>query len=273
VKWVLGGPFQRLVLPTSGFPKVMPVQVLQLGSALLVGLPFELTVETGRRIEAAVLDQVQGRDHVGQVIVTSVANEYAGYCATPEEYGLQHYEGGHTLYGPQSQPFFTAHAARLAEETLRTGGVSDVVAPRRFDLPLHRYLPEPGSGADPVERELLGPATFTDATARTDPFWEQRWRDVGPGDLHWHEPLVRVESSDGAGSGDDDGGWDRALTADGRLVDDQGCDLEVVHLGSDRQGHRYAARWWGPVFRSYRRHRFVLLPNAGRPKLVGAPFD
>jgi neutral ceramidase len=271
VKWVVGGPFQRLVLPTSGFPKVVPVQVLQLGPALLVGLPFELTVETGRRIEAAVLDQAQGRGGVGQVIVTSVANEYAGYCATPEEYGLQHYEGGHTLYGPRSQPFFTAQAARLAGETLRDGGVSDVVAPRRFDLPLHRYLPEPGSGSGSVEveRELLGPATFTDATARTDPFWEQRWRDVGPGDLHWHEPLVRIESSDGGdgGSGDDEG------DGDWRRVDDQGCDLEVVHLGSDRQGHRYAARWWGPVFRSYRRHRFVLLPNADRPRLTGAPFD
>jgi neutral ceramidase len=195
------------------------------------------------------------------VIVTSVANEYAGYCATPEEYGLQHYEGGHTLYGPQSQPFFTAHAARLADETLRTGGVSDVASPRRFDLLLRRYLPEPDGRS--VERAMLGPATFTDATARSDPYWEQRWRDVGPGDLHWHEPLVRLESSDR------DGDWQRATSADGRPIDDQGCDVEVVHLGADR----YAARWWGPAFRSYRRHRFVLLPNATRPRLAGDPFD
>ena len=265
VKWVVGGPFQRFVLPLSGFPRVVPVQVLQLGRAMLVGLPFELTVETGRRIAAAVDDQA-GSHGVEQVIVTSVANEYAGYCATPEEYGLQHYEGGHTLYGPQSQPFFAAHVARLAEETLRTGGVSDVLAERRFDLPHHRYLPR--SGGPEVERELLGPATFTDATARADPFWEQRWRDVSPGDLLWHDPLVRVEATDAH-----DETWQRALSADGRAVDDQGCDVEVVHLGKDRAGHRYATRWWNPVFRSYRRHRFVLVANGTRPKLTGDPFD
>ena len=270
VKWVVGGPFQRFVLPQAGFPRVLPVQVLRLGRALLVGLPFELTVETGRRIAAAVSDQV-GDEGVEQVVVSSVANEYAGYCATPEEYGLQHYEGGHTLYGPQSQAFFTAHAARLAGETLRTGTVSDVLAERRFDLAQHRYLPRPGSGSGgkAPERQLLGPATFVDATARTDPYWEQRWRDVAPADLRWHDPLVRIEATDGDG----DDGWQRAVSTDGRCLDDQGCDLEVVHLDSDRRGHTYAARWWNPAFRSYRRHRFVFLPNAGRPKLVGEPFD
>lgn len=262
-KWVVGGPFQRLVVPPSGFPRVLPVQVIRLGRAVLVGLPFELTVETGRRIAAAVTDQAGSRG-VEQVIVSSVANEYAGYCATPEEYDLQHYEGGHTLYGPQSQPFFAAHVARLAEETLRTGSVSDLVAERRFDLVHRRYLPRPG-GRD-VERALLGPATFTDATARTDPYWEQRWRDASPGNLRWHDPLVRVESADG------DESWQRALS-DGRTVDDQGCDVEVVHLGKDKQGHRYAARWWNPVFRSYRRHRFVLVANGTRAKLTGDPFD
>lgn len=257
-KWVVGGPFQRFVLPRSGFPRVLPVQVLRLGRALLVGLPFELTVETGRRIAAAVSDQA-GSHGIEQIVVSSVTNEYAGYCATAEEYALQHYEGGHTLYGPQSQTFFAAHTARLAEETLRTGGVSDVAGERRFDLLLRHYLPLPG-GPTP-ERELLGPATFTDATARTDPYWEQRWRDVGPGDLRWHDPLVRVEAAD---HGEDT--WRR-------VADDQGCDLEVVHLGHGRRGDTYAARWWNPAFRSYRRHRFVLLPNADRPKLTGDAFD
>jgi neutral ceramidase len=285
VKWVIGGPLQRIVLPLHGFPRVLPVQVLRLGDTALVGLPFELTVETGRRIAAAVADQTAGHG-VGRVVVSSVANEYAGYCATAEEYGLQHYEGGHTLYGPRTQPFLTAHAARLAGETVRTGHVSDVLAERRFDLAHHRYLPEPGG--PPVERTVLGAATFADATGRTDACWEQPWRDVAPGGLRWHDPLVRVEYADGA-AGDDDGGdsgggaataatnWQPALTDDGRPVDDQGCDLEVVHLGDDRggarHGHRYAVRWWNPVFRSYRRHRFVLLANGDRPRVTGDPFD
>ena len=46
-KRVIGGPFQRLVLPLRGFPRVLPVQVVRVGEAAVVGLPFELTVETG----------------------------------------------------------------------------------------------------------------------------------------------------------------------------------------------------------------------------------
>jgi neutral ceramidase len=288
VKWVIGGPFQRIVLPLHGFPRVLPLQVLRLGSTALVGLPFELTVETGRRIAAAVADQTSAAG-VDKVVVSSVANEYSGYCATAEEYGLQHYEGGHTLYGPLSQQFLAAHAARLAGETVRatassstspSGAVSDVLAERRFDLTVRRYLPKEDGRS--VTRRALGPATFADATSRTDPCWEQQWRDVAPGNLRWHDPLVRVESADGVpGDGGDDHGegegdgldWQPAQTEDGRPVDDQGCDLEVVHLGDDRHGHRYAVRWWSPVFRSYRRHRFVLLANGGQPRVVGDPFD
>lgn len=273
VKWVIGGPFQRFVLPLDGFPRVLPVQVLRLGDTALVGLPFELTVETGRRIAAAVASRTTAGG-VDKVIVSSVANEYSGYCATAEEYGLQHYEGGHTLYGPRTQPFLAAHAARLAGETVRDGFVSDVLAVRELDLTQRRYLPRASGAAagSSIGREVLGAATFTDATGRTDPCWEQRWIDVAPGDLRWHEPLVRVDSTDSPESSS--GGWQPAVTDDGRPVDDQGCDLEVVHLGDDRHGrHRYAVRWWNPAFRSYRRHRFVLLANGSRPEVAGDPFD
>ena len=274
-KRVIGGPFQRLILPLRSFPRVLPVQVVRVGGVAVVGLPFELTVETGRRIEAAVADRVAGHG-VGRVVVTSVTNEYAGYCTTPEEYAEQRYEGGHTLYGLSTQPFVAAHAARLAGETVRDGVVCDLVPDRPFDLHHHRYLP--AGGGPSVERAVDGPATFTDATGTTDPMWEQRWWDVGPGALDWHEPLVRVEMADGP-----DGPWVPAV-AHGRRVDDGGCDIEVVHLGAGGVGHgrgsrdgnrgcRYAVRWWDPGFRAGRRHRFVLAANAGRPEVVGEPFD
>ena len=267
-KRVLGGRLQRLILPLRGFPRVLPVQVLRIGEVALVGLPFEVTVEAGRRIEAAVAGRVAAHG-AGRVVVTSVANEYAGYCTTPEEYGEQRYEGGHTLYGPATQPFLAAHAARLAGEVVRDGLVSDLVPDRAFDLHHRRYLPGPGGPL--VDRVADGRAVFTDATATADPVWEQRWWDVAPGCLAWHEPLVRVEMADGDG-----GAWVPAV-AHGRRVDDRGCDIEVVHLGpGDRgpvRGHRYAVRWWSPGFRAGRRHRFVLVANAGRPELAGDPFD
>ncbi|HET6950102.1 MAG TPA: neutral/alkaline non-lysosomal ceramidase N-terminal domain-containing protein [Acidimicrobiales bacterium] len=265
VKHVLGGPLQRLVLPLRSFPRVVPVQVVRVGPVALVGLPFELTTETGRRIEAAVGAATRGHG-VDRVVVTSVANEYAGYCTTAEEYGEQRYEGGHTLYGPTSQAFFTAAAARLAGETVRDGLVDDLVPDRAFDLAQRRYLAR-AEGSD-VDRALAGPATFTDATAATDPAWRLDWWDVSPGRLAWHEPLVRVEMQDGPGAP-----WVPAV-AHGRPVDDGGCDVEVRHAGTggDR-GHAYTARWWSPGFRAGRRHRFVLVANTGRPEVASDPFD
>ena len=263
-KRVIGGPFQRFVLPRQGFPRVLPVQVLRIGDVAIVGLPFELTVETGRRIEAAIAADVGDRG-VEEVVVTSVANEYAGYCTTAEEYAEQRYEGGHTLYGPTTQPFIAAHAARLARETVRARLVSDLMPERRFDLRHHRYLPD--AAGPPVDRATDGPATFSDATGTTDPMWEQRWWDVAPGALAWHEPLARVEMRDGP-----DGPWLPAV-AHGRRADDQGCDVEVIHLGPGARGHRYAVRWWDPEFRAGRQHRVVLAANAGRRELAGDPFD
>jgi neutral ceramidase len=260
VKRVLGGPLQRLILPLADFPRIVPLQVLRIGDAALVGLPFEMTVTTGRRIAAAVGEQVTSSG-VGKVIVSSVANEYAGYCATPEEYELQHYEGGHTLYGPQSQPFFAAKVAALAADTVRDGHVSDVATERAFDLRHRRYLPASGSGSS-TNRQVLGRAAFTDATAATDPCWRQEWRDVPPGDLTWHEPLVRVEVADGHGY------W----RPNGPLGDGS-CDIEVVHLGQEHEGDRYAVRWHNPDFHGSRRHRFVLLADAGRPEVACEPFS
>ena len=262
-KRVLGGPFQRLVLPLSGFPRVLPVQVVRVGDGALVGLPFELTVESGRRIADAVAAETV-RHGVARVVVSSVANEYSGYCTTPEEYGEQRYEGGHTLYGPRTQPFLAAHAARLAGEVGRDGLVDDVLPDRAFDLHHRSYLPSPLVTA--VDRAADGRATFTDASATTDPVWEQAWWDHSPGALRWDAPLVRVEMADGHGD------WQPAI-AHGRRVDDEGCDVEVVHLGPGDRGHRYAARWWDPGFRAGRRHRFVLVAQDGRPEVTGDPFD
>ncbi|CAN5707906.1 hypothetical protein BH10ACT1_BH10ACT1_39560 [soil metagenome] len=270
-KWVLGSRWlQPLITPKKGFPRILSVQALRIGQTVLLGLPFEITVESGRRIGAAVSAAVQDRG-IERVVVSSVVNEYWGYVATPEEYRRQFYEGGHTLYGPNTQAFLTAHAARLAAATVGAGVFADVEPERSWDLATKRYLPvaptHRGSGPDP-ERKVEGRAAFTDPTAEIDGYWEQRWTDVAPTGLAWHQPLVRVEASD-----DDGASW-RPATDHDRRIDDQGWFLEVTHLGSDDSDrHHYRVRWYDPVHRHGRRHRFVLLANSGRPELASAPFD
>ncbi|MCU1498420.1 MAG: hypothetical protein JWM47_2373 [Acidimicrobiales bacterium] len=267
-KWVLGSRWlQPIILPKKGFPRVLSVQALRIGDTVLLGLPFEITVESGRRIGAAVASAV-GEQGIERVVVSSVVNEYWGYVATPEEYRRQYYEGGHTLYGPNTQAFLTAHAGRLAAATVGAGVFADVSPERTWDLATKRYLPVVGPAGPEVERRVEGRATFTDPTAEVDGYWEQRWIDTAPIGLHWHEPLVRVEASD-----DDGSTWEPA-TDHGRRIDDQGWSIEVTHVGGDDGGrHHYRARWYDPVHRHGRRHRFVLLANADRPELTAPAFD
>jgi neutral ceramidase len=267
-KWVIGSRWLQPVILRLAHFHVLPVHVLRIGGALLVGLPFELTVDTGRRIEEAVIEAAERAPHDGaalnRVIVSSVANEYAGYATTPQEYEQQNYEGAHTLYGPATQPFLAAHAARLARDVLPASVVQDVPDERTFDLKVVHHLPraDPAPAAGP--RQVLGPAVYVDPTTMTEGYWQLEWLDVAPAALHWHEPLVAVEAADGPD-------WSPARR-DGRRVDDQGWDLQVIHLGSTPAGHRYAVRWWDPEFRGGRPFRFVLLANNGRPRVESAPF-
>src|SRR5205814_223571 len=113
----------------------------------------------------------------------------------------------------------------------------DVLDERVWSLKVHRYLPRP-SGTS-VPRVFLGSATFSDPSVSTDACWSIDWQDVPSGDLHWHEPLVRVERRD-RGAGD----WVV-------VTDDQRPSIEVLSLGDGR--HR--ARWWDPSFRADRVHR------------------
>lgn len=271
VKWVIGSRWlQPLVLPKAGFPRVIPVQTLRIAGTVLVGIPFEVTVEAGRRIGAAVADAVADRG-INRVVVSSVTNEYCGYVATAEEYTRQFYEGGHTLYGPDTQAFLAAHAGQLAVATVDAGVFADVMAERRWNLATKRYLPTGspgGAGPGAPARGFRRRAVFTDPTARRDGFWEQTWDDGAPAELAWHEAMVRVESTT-----DDGASWSRA-TDHGRAIDDQGWSLEVTHTGpSEGGGHRYRVRWYDPVHRSGRRHRFVLVANNGRPEAFGEAFD
>jgi neutral ceramidase len=270
-KWILGSRFlQPLLLRKRSFPRRLSVQAFRIGSSVWIGLPFEVTVESGRRIGASARSAAAAAgSSIDRVVVCSLVNEYWGYVATEEEYGRQFYEGGHTIYGPNTECYLSAQAAALVGRTVRAGCFQEA-ADRSFDLATRRYLPTEPDGPVPTRR-FDGPATFTDPTLRDDAVWEQCWIDVAPGGLHWHEPLVRVEHSD-------DGGSTWSPTARGwRLADDQGWALEVTHLGAaDGAGpgaHRYRVRWHDPDHRGGRLHRFVLLGNHGRPEVAGDPFD
>lgn len=247
----------RFVGRDEDFPQVLPIHLLRLGDAAVVGLPFETTVESGRRIGAAVLASGLG---VEKAFVSSLVNDHCDYLTTAEEYTAQHYEGASTLFGPGQQTWVAGMARQVADD-LAHGAASQPLA-RSFAFGVHRYLaPATGATAD----RTTGPVRFVEATTTEDAYWEMTWTDVAPGDLCWHAPLARVEVESG-------GAWAPA-TYDGRPVDDQGWRIGITYDGPQHGAHRYRVCWYGPPLGRPGRHRFVLLANNGRPEVAGAPFD
>ncbi|MGH3411930.1 MAG: neutral/alkaline non-lysosomal ceramidase N-terminal domain-containing protein [Marmoricola sp.] len=239
-----GHPY--LVGPEASFPHLLPVQLVGLADRTVVGVPFETTVEAGRRIAARLGPGA---------FVSSLANDHCDYLTTREEYAAQFYEGGSTVFGPRQQEFVAAAARRLADDLGDDVRLADL-RPRDFDFTVGHHLARPTGETAP---RSLDTVRFVEATPTEDAFWELTWADRAPGDLCWHEPLVRVEA-------ETDAGW-------ATVVDDQGWHLGVTHLGRQHGTHRYAARWYAPPLGRPGRHRFVLEANAGQPETPGTAFD
>ncbi|MFW2389329.1 MAG: neutral/alkaline non-lysosomal ceramidase N-terminal domain-containing protein [Polyangiales bacterium] len=97
------------------FPKSrqdpLPLGVAKIGQLSIVFVPSEATTMSGRRMRDTVR-AVLG-DEAKHVMIAGYSNDYAGYITTPEEYAIQQYEGGHTLFGPWTLPAFLQEIDRL----------------------------------------------------------------------------------------------------------------------------------------------------------------
>ena len=118
------------------------LQMLRIGSTLLVAIPGEATVEAGRRIVASAL--AAAPDGVDDAAVLGLTNDYVGYFTTPEEYDEQHYEGGHTVFGKWSS-LLAIEGSRQLVDALATG--SDAPPPD-VDPFLFPYPPPGGAGGN-----------------------------------------------------------------------------------------------------------------------------
>lgn len=94
--------------------------MLRVGNVVMLIIPGELTTMSGRRIryvtvaylsrgdvDASCRDAVRAQlissGVIGEdayVVLAGPANTYGHYITTPEEYGVQRYEGASTLFGP-----------------------------------------------------------------------------------------------------------------------------------------------------------------------------
>ncbi|PKL76136.1 MAG: hypothetical protein CVV27_11825 [Candidatus Melainabacteria bacterium HGW-Melainabacteria-1] len=97
----------------SWTPQILPIQIVRIGELALATFPGEVTTTGARRLRAAVTEALAPAG-VRHSWVCSYANAYFGYATTPEEYELQNYEGGHTVFGRWTLPAFQTLYRRIA---------------------------------------------------------------------------------------------------------------------------------------------------------------
>lgn len=116
------GWLRSLVFPPGSAPQALPLGIVRLGSLKLVTVPTETSTSAVWQIRKALGDAPHG-----ELEFISMANEYASYLSTEDEYQTQDYLGASTLWGPEQARFFAAVLRRLDSEPngATTGQPSD----------------------------------------------------------------------------------------------------------------------------------------------------
>jgi neutral ceramidase len=134
---------------------ILPIQLVRIGPLVLIAVAQEVTIVAGLRLRRAVAD-VLGIP-VDNVLVQGYANDYAGYLTTPEEYGEQRYEGGHTMFGRWQLAAYLQEVTRLAT-AMRDGVAADPgMPPKPAKTPKAARVRDPKSKG-PVQLLQLEPS-------------------------------------------------------------------------------------------------------------------
>ncbi len=254
-KSIIGGEFlQSLIEPKKNFPNDILFQVVQLGDLVIAPLPFELTAETGARIEKSI--QASYADaglKQPQVMVTSLANGYTGYITTPEEYGDQNYESGHTIYGQYSEPYVTQHLGLLAKDLLANKLLNTKVEelPKEwdFEFSVNHFIDQALPPTKALRKTTRSPELRL-AEMNEEAHWSFDWQDVPPALIKLHQPLLSIEYGKRNEFGDID--W-QPLNKEGIVINDQGYDMAVQLLDTESENTKdlqsnYRAYWYNPTF-------------------------
>lgn len=114
-------------------PTILPSQIFIIGSLAIVGVAGEITTTAGKRLEESITNQLASQG-IKEVILSPYANCYMGYITTPEEYRVQNYEGGHTVYGPHTLGAFQTVFNELAIEIGKKP--SERILPNEVEQPI-----------------------------------------------------------------------------------------------------------------------------------------
>ncbi|GLZ31729.1 neutral ceramidase [Lentzea sp. NBRC 105346] len=116
-EWLKSCQYPKASLVPTGLvgatPNVLPLQIVRIGSLVLVAVPGEVTITAGLRIRRSVATELG--TSLENVLIQGYANDYSQYVTTPEEYDEQQYEGGSTLFGRNTTPAYQQEFGKLAK--------------------------------------------------------------------------------------------------------------------------------------------------------------
>lgn len=191
VLFVVGGPAELE-------PSVLPLQIFRLGNLALVGVPWEVTTMSARRLRKTLMAELAPVG-IDTIVIAGLVNDYSHYLTTREEYASQQYEGGSTIFGPWSLAAVQQELRRVALSLragtpLPAGPAYEDVTPRLLRPP---YLPADLPGPDGRFGALLANVP---ASARTGDTVQASFRAGHPrNDLRLQASYVHVEREVTAG--------------------------------------------------------------------------
>ena len=110
--------------PYQWAPDLMPTQLLRIGDVVIAGLPAEFTTMSGRRVRDAITKTFADNGQKVKVVLSGLANTYSNYVATYEEYQIQRYEAGSTMYGPHTLQAYIQQFVVLANNMAKKTRIS-----------------------------------------------------------------------------------------------------------------------------------------------------
>ena len=264
---------QPIMEPKDSFPDFVIFQILQINDIAIAPLPFETTTESGFRFSDAIRDSYKKNDQpIKYVMITSLANGFTGYVTTPEEYGRQYYEGGHTIYGKNTQPYIAAHLSQLSHDMLSSAErIAELPEEIKYSFVTKQFLKDEMEAKG--KREIVKAPEFKHASVNAEGAWRFQWKDVNGTKINLHEPLIHIETRT-----EQEGKWGEWQNhqVDGIDVNDQGYDVAVRLIeAADENGMSiYSAEWYNPLFDGEKRQfRFVIQPREGQELLYSEAFN
>jgi hypothetical protein len=229
-------------------PHIFQFGVCRLGDVLVGSVPVEPTTEVGALIRETILGS--GPPGVERALAVSLANGYASYVASAQEYEAQYYEGGgSTLYGPNTGEMLADELGQLAASLRGASPTVAVDAALAFhaESPTHFWAPRPIPAG--FRREVFDLACGADQV-------RVRWTDLRPGTLIPADaPILQIEQESA-------GQWVF-------LADDANPEVQVQAIEERGDGYLWEARWV-PQSVPAGSYRLRLLARQGLVEAVGS---